>query len=83
LAEATFLGVAFFAAVLRSRWISSSRETSVTPFPSVSGRHAFQASPFSFAHPSPHPVPLIATKGVVEALDANRTIGADPLRLPR
>jgi hypothetical protein len=51
------------------------------PLPSVSGRHALQASPFSFAHPSPYPVPLIAAKGIVEALDANRTIGADPLGL--
>jgi hypothetical protein len=53
------------------------------PLPSVSGRHALQASPFPFTHPSPHPVPLVAAKGVVEALDANRTIGTDPLGLPR
>jgi hypothetical protein len=83
-AEATFLlTVAFFAAVLRFAVDLFFAGDIGHPLSSVSGRHAFQASPFSFAHPSPHPVPLIATKGVVEALDANRTIGADPLRLPR
>lgn len=53
------------------------------PLPSVSGRHTLQASPFAFTHPTPHPVPLVAAKGIVEALDANRTIGADPLGLSR
>jgi hypothetical protein len=50
---------------------------------SISGRHAFQASPFPFAHPTPHAVPLIATECVVQALDANGTLATDPLGLPR
>jgi len=66
-----------------SRSTSSSRETSVTPFPSSSGRHALQASAFSFAHASPHPVPLVATKGVVQTFDTNGAVGTDPFRLPR
>jgi hypothetical protein len=49
----------------------------------ASGRHALQASPFPFAHRSPHPVPLIAAQGVVQAFDANGTVSADPFRLPR
>jgi hypothetical protein len=54
----------------------------VTPF-RCSGRHTLQASPFPLAHPPPHPIPLIAAEGVVEALDANGTVSADPLGLPR
>lgn len=53
----------------------------VTPFP-LSRRHALQASPFPFAHPSPHPISLVTTERVVEALDANGTVSADPLGLP-
>src|SRR5581483_5334382 len=49
----------------------------------TSGRHALQASPFPFAHPTPHAVPLISAKGVVEALDAHGAFRADPLGLPR
>jgi hypothetical protein len=54
----------------------------VTPF-RCSGRHTLEASPFPLAHPSPHPVPLVAAQGVVEALDTNGTVSADPLGLPR
>jgi hypothetical protein len=48
-----------------------------------SGRHALQASPLSFAHASPHAVPLVATQRVVEALDPNLALGAYALRLAR
>jgi hypothetical protein len=48
-----------------------------------SGRHALQASPFPFAHPAPHAVSLVATKRVVQALDADGTVCADPFGLPR
>jgi hypothetical protein len=54
----------------------------VTPF-RCSGRHTLEASPFPLAHPSPHPVPLVAAQGVVETLDTNGTVSADPLGLPR
>jgi hypothetical protein len=53
------------------------------PLSVPSGRHALQASPFPFAHPAPHPVALVATECVVQALDANGTVSADPLGLPR
>jgi hypothetical protein len=53
------------------------------PLPLSSGRHALQASSFPFAHPSPHPVALIASEGVVQAFDANGAVSADPLGLPR
>jgi hypothetical protein len=67
-----------------SRSISSSPwEPSVTPFPSPSGRHALQASSFPFAHPTPHAVALVAPERVVQALDTNGTVRADPLRLSR
>jgi hypothetical protein len=49
----------------------------------LSGRHALQASAFPFAHAPPDPVALIASKGVVQALDADGTLAADPLGLPR
>jgi hypothetical protein len=45
-------------------------------------RHPFEASPFPFAHPAPHAVPLIAAKRVVEALDPNGTFRADAFGLP-
>jgi hypothetical protein len=51
------------------------------PSRSSSGRHTLQASPFPLAHPAPYAVPLVATQGVVEALDADGTLGADALRL--
>ena len=50
--------------------------------PLRSGRHAFQASPFPLAHPTPNAVPLVAAECVVQAFDANGTVSADPLRLP-
>src|SRR6266550_239094 len=54
------------------------------PSPSgLSGRHAFQAPPFPFAHPAPHAVAFIAAEGVVEAFDADGTLATDPLGLPR
>src|SRR4029450_12455126 len=62
---------------------SSPWEPSLTPFPSLSGRHALQASPFPLAHPAPHAVALVASERVVQALDANGTVGADPLCLSR
>jgi hypothetical protein len=83
LAATLRLAVVFLAAVLRFAVDLFFAGDIGHPLPSVSGRHALQASPFSFAHPSPYPVPLIAAKGIVEALDANRTIGADPLGLSR
>jgi hypothetical protein len=46
-------------------------------------RHALQAPPFPFAHTAPHAVSLITTERVVEALDPNGTLAADPLGLPR
>ena len=46
-------------------------------------RHPLQAPPLPFAHAAPHAVSFIATERVVEALDANGTLAADPLRLPR
>jgi hypothetical protein len=49
----------------------------------ISGRHALQASAFPFAHASPYPVSLIAAECVVEAFDADGTLAADPLGLPR
>ena len=52
------------------------------PF-SLSGRHPFQASPFPFAHPSPHSVPLVAAQRVVQALDPNGAVRADPFGLSR
>ena len=48
-----------------------------------SRRHPFEASPFPFAHATPHAVPLIATERVVEAFDPNGTLSADPFGLPR
>src|ERR671919_2768741 len=48
-----------------------------------SGRHALQASSLSLAHASPHAVPLVAAQRVVEALDPDRALGADALRLAR
>jgi hypothetical protein len=59
------------------------RVVAMVTSPPRSGRHALQASPFPFAHASPHAVPLVATQRVVEALDANRALGADALRLAR
>jgi hypothetical protein len=59
------------------------RVVAMVTSPPRSGRHALQASPFSLAHASPHAVPLVATQRVVEALDANRALGADTLRLAR
>src|SRR6266480_1978919 len=53
-----------------------------SPF-GLSGRHAFQAPPFPFAHTPPHAVPFIAAEGVVETLDAHGTLATDPLGLPR
>jgi hypothetical protein len=50
--------------------------------PLRSGRHALQASPFPFAHPAPHAVPLVAAERVVQAFDPNGAVSADPLRLP-
>src|SRR5581483_3053637 len=67
--------------LLRGRPLLRGRHRS-PPF-HTSGRHAFQASPFPFAHPTPHAVPLISAEGVVEALDAHGAVRADPLRLPR
>jgi hypothetical protein len=49
----------------------------------VSGRHALQAPSFPFTHAAPDSIPLVAAKGVVEALDPNGTLAADPLGLPR
>ncbi len=48
-----------------------------------SGRHALQASALPFAHAPPHAVSLVTTEGVVQALDADGTLAADPLGLPR
>jgi hypothetical protein len=59
------------------------RVVAMVTSPPRSGRHALQASPFPLAHASPHAVPLVATQRVVEALDANRALGADALRLAR
>src|SRR6266550_2537644 len=53
-----------------------------SPF-GLSGRHAFQAPPFPFAHTPPHAVPFIAAEGVVETLDAHGTLATEPLGLPR
>jgi hypothetical protein len=50
--------------------------------PLQSGRHTLQASPFPFAHPAPHAVPLVAAERIVQAFDPNGTVSADPLRLP-
>src|SRR6266511_1528536 len=48
-----------------------------------SGRHPLQASSLPFAHPPPHAVPLVSAEGVVQTLDADRAVRADPLGLPR
>src|SRR5437870_2138071 len=70
-----------------SRWTSavlsstSSWWPSVTPF-RWSGRHALQASSFALAHAAPHAVALVPTEGVVQALDTDRAVRADPLGLP-
>jgi hypothetical protein len=48
-----------------------------------SRRHALQASSFPFAHAAPHAVALVPAQGVVQALDPNGALGADPLRLSR
>jgi|SRR5437879_1878409 len=50
---------------------------------SWSRRHALQAPAFPLAHSSPHPIPFVASQGVVEAFDAHGALGADPLGLPR
>src|SRR5206468_748954 len=59
----------------------------VAPFRSLavrsSGRHAFQAPPFPFAHAPPHAIPFIAAEGVVQTFDADGTLATDPLGLPR
>jgi hypothetical protein len=65
-----FLAVDFFAAGM------------FTPFREDSGRHPLQASAFPFAHTAPDAVALVAAQGVVQALDADGTVGTDPLRLP-
>jgi hypothetical protein len=49
----------------------------------LSGRHALQAPPFPFAHAAPDAVSLVSAECVVEALDANGTLAADPLGFPR
>jgi hypothetical protein len=75
-----FLAVDFFAVdflavdFLAAGMFTSSRTGSRS--------HALQAPALPFAHPSPHPIPLVAAKGVVQALDADGAIGADPLGLP-
>jgi len=46
-------------------------------------RHALEAPAFPFAHAAPNAVALIAAERVVEAFDANGTLAADPLSLPR
>src|SRR5438477_172709 len=53
-----------------------------SPF-SLSGRHAFQAPPFPFAHTPPYAIPFIAAEGVVQTFDADGTLATDPLGLPR
>jgi hypothetical protein len=55
----------------------------VPPFALPLRRHPLQASTFPLAHTAPHPVPLIATQRVVQTFDANGTLRADTLRLPR
>src|SRR5947208_436698 len=51
----------------------------VSPPFSLSGRHAFQASAFPFAHAAPHAVPLVAAQRVVQTLDPNGAVRADAL----
>jgi hypothetical protein len=68
--------------VVRLRVVLFRAVAMVTSLPR-SGRHALQASSFPLAHASPHAVPLVATQRVVEALDPNRALGADTLRLAR
>jgi hypothetical protein len=84
------VAAAFLAAVERFRDVVFLRAVdfflrvvAMVTSPPRSGRHALQASPFPFAHASPHAVPLVATQRVVEALDADRALGADALRLAR
>src|SRR2546426_1368888 len=50
---------------------------------SASRRHALQAPALPLAHSSPHPIAFVASEGVVEALDANGALGADPFGLAR
>jgi hypothetical protein len=71
---ADFLALDFF---LAAGMVTSS------PSSLCSGGHALQSPAFPFAHATPHPIPLVATQGVIQALDANRTVGADPLGLSR
>src|SRR5206468_3399084 len=82
----------------RSSWLAAASQRSssccsswpspcVAPFRSLavrsSGRHAFQAPPFPFAHAPPHAIPFIAAEGVVQTFDADGTLATDPLGLPR
>src|SRR5918996_5779427 len=45
--------------------------------------HALQSSSLALSHAPPHAVPLVATEGVVEALDPDGTLHADALRVAR
>jgi hypothetical protein len=69
-----------FRAVVRLRVVLFRAVAMVTSFPR-SGRHALQASPFPLAHASPHAVALVAPQRVVQALDPDRALCADALRL--
>ena len=74
-----FFAVAFFVAFLAGMFTSSRRSSTSRS----SRRHALEAPALPLAHATPHPVPLVAAQGVVQALDANRAVGADPLGLSR
>jgi len=83
-----FLAVDFLAVDLRAllffRAVLLVAAAMVSPLSGPSsGRHTLQASTFPFAHPAPDAVPLVAAQRVVEALDPNGTLTADPLGLPR
>jgi hypothetical protein len=78
-----FRDVVFLRAVDFLRDADFLRVVAMVTSPPRSGRHALQASPLPLAHAPPHAVPLVATQRVVEALDANRALGADALRLAR
>jgi hypothetical protein len=88
-AAAFFAAVDRFREVVRFRVVDFLRDVDflrvvamVTSSPR-SGRHALQASPLPLAHASPHAVPLVSAQRVVEALDPDRALRADALRLAR
>jgi hypothetical protein len=73
-----FLAVDFFAVDFLAAGIFTSSRSNQR-----SRGHPLQPPALPLAHPTPHPVSLVAAKGVVQALDSNGTLRTDALGLSR